>query len=436
MQIVERCDYHVGDVISSRYRVERLLGEGTFGIVYKVTDQKNGGENALKILKLWAIPIEERELLIKRFDREYETGLIKSDYLVHTRSKGETKGNPFIVMDFCPGGDLQNAVRKHAIDISIAAKEILHGLHDLHSNGKVHRDLKPENVLIGADGKAMLTDFGIAGDQNNRLTRMGIVGIPKQIFGTFAYMPPEQANPRRGNATVLPTTDIFSFGVMMYEMLVGVLPFGPLETERDLPAYVYNGKNGKWNREPITRINNGNGWLYLLERCLDPDFSSRIQSAAEAIKIVPESGLNHKYIPGISSSNDSWSHTAVNGILLRIMEGEEYGRVCKLNDMLNGIICRVITMGRKSDTWRNIIDLKEEESHFVSRKQCTLEWNNQKMVWIIRDGQWDLTDTVPSWKPSLNGTYLNSSEVDTQGAEITPGDIITVGDIKIRVEGY
>ena len=435
MSIVERCSYQVGEVITNRYRVEKLLGEGTFGIVYLVSDKNNGNKYALKILKLWAIPAEERELLNKRFDREYETGRIKSDYLVHTWSKGVAKGNPFIVMDFCPGGDIQKAVKNHTIDISVAAKEILHGLHDLHSNGKVHRDLKPENVLIGSDGKALLTDFGIAGDQNNRLTRMGIVGIPKQIFGTFAYMPPEQANPRRGNATVLPTTDIFSFGVMIYELLVGMLPFGPLESERDLPSYVNNGKNGKWNKEAITHIYNGQGWLYLLERCLDPNFSNRIQSAAEAIKLVPESGMERKVIPGIALLNDSWSHTVVNGVLLRIMEGEEHGRVYRLNELLNGQ-CRILTMGRKSFSWHNSIDLKEEESTFVSRKQCTLEWNDQKMVWIIRDGQWSTTETLPYWKASCNGTYLNSSEVDAYGCEITPGDIITVGDIKLRVEGY
>lgn len=436
MQVVERCSYGVGDTVDGRYRIEGRLGEGSFGVVYKVSNLKSGEVDALKILKLWAIPAEERELLKKRFDREYETAHIASDYLVNSLSKGETKGNPYIVMEFCPGGDLQGAVKRHNVDLSAVAGQVLHGLHDLHKNGKVHRDLKPENVLIKADGRAALTDFGIAGDRNNRLTRRGVAGIPKQIFGTYAYMPPEQANPRRGNATVLPTTDIFSFGVVMYEMLVGVLPFGRLESEKDLLPYVNNGKNGKWDRSALSRVARGPEWLQLLERCMEPDFSVRAQTAAEVLKLVPKSrtGGDEKNVH-IELDNADWSHSAVNGLLLHVMEGEEHGRIYRLNDMLSGV-SRVITMGRCSDDWRNRINLKEEESCYVSRRHCTFEWDNERMLWIVRDGQWVASTAGSEWRQSLNGTYLNSREVDKFGSVILPGDIITVGDIKMRVEGY
>ena len=438
MPTVQRCDFYTGDVINGRYRVAKQLGEGSFGIVYKVTDHESGDVMALKILKLWAIPAEERELLMKRFDREYETGRIESNYLVHSSAKGEVQGNPFIVMEFCSGGDLQKAVRERRVNLGDASKEILHGLHDLHQNGKVHRDMKPENVLLRGDGTAVLTDFGIAGDRNNRLTRHGIAGIPKQIFGTFAYMPPEQANPRRGSATVLPTTDIFSFGVMMYEMLVGALPFGPLESDRDLPSYVTNAKNGRWDRAALQTIPHGDDWLRLIDRCLDPNCTTRIQTAAEAVKLVPAvagTGRNGRPVCHDFHDDGNWQRHAVNGLQLRVMEGEEHGRIYRLNEMLKNP-CSILTMGRMSDSWQNRIDLKEEESCYVSRRHCTLEWNRQQAQWILRDGQWVTSGSQPGWKQSLNGTYLNSQEVGSGGSLIIPGDIITVGDIKMRVEGY
>lgn len=150
--------------------------------------------------------------------------------------------------------------RKGNVDFAAVGRDVLYGLRDLHQRGKVHRDLKPENVLIREDGTAILTDFGISGDQNNRLTQRGIFGIPQQQFGTFPYMPPEQINPRRGNATVLPTTDIFSFGVLMYQLLTYELPFGECATEADLPAYVERGRKGMWNRTLLQQVPNGTQW--------------------------------------------------------------------------------------------------------------------------------------------------------------------------------
>lgn len=233
-----RCDFHTGSLIDGKYSVDRPLGEGTFGKVFRVKRISDGRMFALKLLKLWTVESIEREKLLKRFYQEYETGRIESEYLVQSFGKGSVEGNPYILMEYCPGGDLFTGVENGTIDLSKAASEILLGLKSLHSNGKVHRDLKPENVLIKADGKVALTDFGIAGDRNKRLTERGLLGVPKEVFGTYAYMPPEQVNPRRGDATVLPTTDLFSFGVMMFQLITCELPFGSLNNESDLYQYV------------------------------------------------------------------------------------------------------------------------------------------------------------------------------------------------------
>ena len=102
-----------------------------------------------------------RTQLVNRFDMEYETGRINSPYLVHSVGHGFVQGNPYIVMEFCPGGDLKSANQN--TDWNKVGQEVLLGLKALHACGKVHRDLKPENVLIKSDGTAALTDFGKIG---------------------------------------------------------------------------------------------------------------------------------------------------------------------------------------------------------------------------------------------------------------------------------
>lgn len=427
--VCDRLEFHRGDCIDTAYHVEQTLGAGTFGCVYKVKD-KDGQVYALKLLKLWEVPSEERGELLKRFDMEYETGHIESNYLVHSYTKGTVSGNPYIVMEFCPYGDLMAAAEKGDVDFASVGCDVLYGLRDLHRRGKVHRDLKPENVLIKQDGTAVLTDFGISGDQNNRLTQRGIFGVPQQQFGTFPYMPPEQINPRRGNATVLPTTDIFSFGVMMYQLLTYELPFGDCATEADLPRYINRGKRGQWNRELLRKTNGGNQWEKMIEGCLVPNFKERLQSVDDVLQLMPQAKARNTYQATVHDSQETWRNVR-NGIALHIMQGEEHGAKFCLDKMVNGA-CRVLTMGRLDDDVVNRIPIKDTINGYVSRCHCTLEQNLETGQWLIRDGQW----RDRKWKNSMNGTYVNSAEIDSNGVLLHIGDIITIGDVKLRVEGY
>ena len=92
-----RCVFHVGDSVNNQYTVVKMLGAGSFGCVYHVRD-KHGRDYALKLLKLWEIMSDDRKQLLQRFDMEYETGRIKSNYLVHSYDKGTVEGNPFIII--------------------------------------------------------------------------------------------------------------------------------------------------------------------------------------------------------------------------------------------------------------------------------------------------------------------------------------------------
>lgn len=451
IQIPERCDFHAGDTIQgtgNSYCIEKELGEGTFGVVYKVKDE-HGRALALKLLKLWTVSSDVYKGLRERFVMEFETGKIKSDHLAHSYDYGDVKNNPFFVMEFCPNGDLRKYAKDKKVNYAKIGADVLCGLRDLHNEGKVHRDLKPENVLLREDNSAVLTDFGISGDQNKRMTERGIIGKPKQLFGTYPYMPPEQVNPPRGGkATVLPTTDIFSFGVMMYEMMVGKLPFGALEKDEHLYQYLENGKKGVWDREALKKVVNSDLWSPIIERCLDPNYKTRVSSAAEVMDMLPKNKFS------ITSQPSREFMTVKNGILLRIMQGEGYGKVFQLNDLISSKH-HVVTLGRLDGIIYNDIGIVDNE-YFVSRCHCTFEYDGMRDQWIVRDGQWRMncnialrrgncmgctaycrpSDKVGEWKYSKNGTYLNSSEVGENGAVMKPGDIITVGDVKLRVEGY
>ncbi len=429
--MVERCCFELGDTIDGKYRVQKLLGEGTFGHVYAVTD-RSGRQWALKLLKLWEVPADIRGALVARFDMEFETGRIASPYLVQAYAHSIVGGNPYIVMEYCPGGDLGTYVSRHPrADYGRIALHVLSGLQALHQRGKVHRDLKPENVLVKEGGDFALTDFGISGDRNKRMTERNFMGQPKQIFGTYAYMPPEQFHPKR-DATVLPTTDIFSFGVMMYKLLTGVLPFGPLVTERDLVQYMQRGKAGAWNRQQLSAHPEGCQWMSLIDGCLRPNLEERLSSATAVMQRIPTVG--DLPAAAVETPAQDFQSRIVNGVLLRVMQGDEYGKTYRLDDLLRGS-SSILSMGRQDPNVRNDISIREADSCYISRRRCTLELDYDRGTWVIRDGQWD-KESTGGWRKSPNGTFVNSREVSPDGIPFSPGDIISIGDTKLRAEGY
>lgn len=420
--IPHRVDLKPGNTVNGKYTVKSTLGEGAFGSVYKVVDA-GGGEYAMKLLRLWDVPSEIRQPLVDRFDMEFQTGQIESRYLVRSLDYGLYSGNPFIIMEFCPGGDLTSLIQAETRLVSKACSDILHGLYDLHINGKVHRDLKPENVLFKTDGTAALTDFGISGDRNKRMTERNVFGKPNQIFGTYAYMPPEQVNRSRGMATVLPTTDIFSFGVVVYQLVSGKLPFGKLEDQNDLVNYQKKSKEGEWDRATLSRLPDGPLWFNLIDGCLKPDFNQRLQGAKDALMLLPkfESDANEKLHQSMASFETQSCHHN-----LKVMHADNYGAEYDLSKMVAEKGTLMLRVGRSPDSDIIISSL------YASRYHCTIESDESKEHWLIRDGQWN--QDMRRWLYSSNGTYVNSHEINEKGFWLESGDIITIGDDTLRFE--
>ncbi len=437
--IPDRCDFQPGSLIDGRYAVKKTLGEGSFGVVYLVTDM-SGNQYALKLLRLWDVQSDARKELVGRFNTEFKTGQIDSPNLVHSLRSGIVCGNPYILMEFCPGGDMQPYLGNPGGRASQICVDILNGLHALHSNGKVHRDLKPENVLFKQGGVAALTDFGIAGDCNHRQTQMNIFGKPNQMFGTWAYMPPEQVKLVRGGATVKFTTDIFSFGVLVYQLITGKLPFGKLDSHNDLAAYTTRGEKGKWDRQTLASVPNGQQWMNLIEGCLVPDFKKRLQNVNQVLSLVPQPPVQRRAGSRIGAINAQprlrlspiyVPREVTHGYALRIMQGEDYGRVYDLTQIVTSSHRRIITIGRHQE---NNVFIRSDYSDYISRRHCTIEASTDGGQWLIRDGQW--INAQEGWKLSKNGTFVNSMPVPQKGYYLKPGDIIAMGDVTLRFENY
>ena len=423
-QVADRCVFQPGQAIDGRYTVRKTLGEGSFGVVYLVEDYQRT-RYALKLLRLWEVPGEIRDELNGRFEREYKTGLIRCDNLVHALARGRVGGNPYIIMEFCPGGDLEALLGKGDPRNAQICRDILTGLSALHAQHIVHRDLKPENVLFKQDGKAALTDFGIVGDREHRMTVRNILGKPTQIFGTYAYMPPEQVGRTRG-ATVLPTTDIFSFGVLAYQLLTGELPFGALESHNDLAEYQIRGKKGEWSRSRLLRVADSQQWQRVIEGCLHPDYRQRLQTADEVMRLIPRQQAYR--LPYQPQPLPAQRLRQSDSCVLRVARGEESGRVYDLGRLLESGQ-RVVTIGRQQG---NDVCVKSSRSDFLSRFHCTMEYTGQ--YWLLRDGQ--LRRDTRQWTASLNGTFVNERKVPPGGYYLRSGDKIAIGDVILTFENY
>ncbi len=208
----------VGELIAGRYELEEIVGSGGMATVYRAQDRLLERSVALKILHE---QFSQDPDALERFGREARAvAQLAHPNIVTVIDRGEDGGRPYIVFEYVSGENLKQLVAREGplpvatvIELGIQVARALEAAHD---RGVVHRDIKPQNVLLAEEGRAKVTDFGIARARNTE--GMTLTGT---IMGTSDYIPPEQA---RGE-TAGEAGDVYSLGVVLFELLTGRLPY-------------------------------------------------------------------------------------------------------------------------------------------------------------------------------------------------------------------
>ncbi len=266
-----------------RYEITGELGRGAMGIVYKGTDPTIHRTVAIKTLRLTEFEQDEIPEIKERFFREAESaGLLNHPNIVSIYDAGEEHDLAFIAMEFLNGVDLEDFTKKEKLlslrDVLHIAAQVADALGYAHSNNVVHRDIKPANIMMLKDtGDIKVTDFGIARITSSSKTKTGV------ILGTPSYMSPEQVSGKRLDGR----SDIFSLGVVLFEMLTGEKPF----VSEDITSLMFQITREK--HPPVRKINPKIPPIVekIIDKALTKDVDKRYQKAeliAEHLKKMVE----------------------------------------------------------------------------------------------------------------------------------------------------
>lgn len=258
------------------YELLELIGEGGMGVVYRARQKSADRIVALKLIRpgrLAAVFPDRRREAIQRFRTEaLAAARLEHDHIVTVYDVGQVDGQPFFSMRYVQGQSLDQVLRDGPFDGREAAallEPVARAVHYAHQRHIVHRDLKPRNILLDADGRPYVVDFGLA----TSLEAPQEEPLSDTLIGTPAYMSPEQAS----RQTVGPASDVFSLGITLYEMLTGRSPF----RQENLPDTLEMVRN---REPPLPREVNRwipRGLQLICLKCLAKAPSDRYASAAE-----------------------------------------------------------------------------------------------------------------------------------------------------------
>src|SRR4051812_43752641 len=276
-----------------RYEIQGELGRGAMGVVYKALDPNIGRTVALKTMRLDVHGADEEEIL-KRFKHEAKlAGVLNHPNVVTIYDAGEDQGVFYIAMEFVEGVTLQTLLHQQRVIpaqlMLEVTKQICPAMDFAHKRGIIHRDIKPANIMLTSSGGAKIMDFGIAKAEGG-LTSAG------QVLGTPAYMSPEQV---RGK-TLDGRSDLFSYGVCLYEMVTGEKPF----TGQNVTTIIYKIMNEQPVPPRELDITIHPGLSEVVTKALSKNPDERYQSGkelAQALEAYKDFGSNAEKTQVLSS---------------------------------------------------------------------------------------------------------------------------------------
>jgi len=277
-------------VLADRYEVAELIGRGGMADVHAGTDLRLNRPVAVKLLQPH---MADRPDVRTRFEAEARSAArLASPHAVAVFDTGEQDGVPYIVMERLPGQTLADRIARGPMEpdeVRRLALEVLAALTEAHRAGLVHRDVKPGNILLTTDGHAKIADFGIAKSvQESSLAELTVTG---QVLGTPAYLAPEQID----GAAATPRSDVYALGVVLYEALTGIKPFGG-STAMAVARAVAAG-----DHRPLAEVRPDvdPGLAAVVERALATDPARRFPSAADmAAALSTAAGGTAPTVPG------------------------------------------------------------------------------------------------------------------------------------------
>jgi tetratricopeptide (TPR) repeat protein/predicted Ser/Thr protein kinase len=298
-----------GTSIGSRYEIVRLLGQGGMGAVYRAHDKELDRQVAIKVIRADMAANPE---ILRRFKQE----LILARQITHKNvirifDLGQAEGIKFITMEYIEGENLQSVLRQkkklQPAEAATIIAQVCRALEAAHNEGVIHRDLKPQNIMLDKSGRAFVMDFGIARSMlGDGMTQTGV------LIGTPDYMSPEQAK----GQTLDARSDLFSTGIILYEMLSGQVPFD---------ADTTMGKLWKRTNEPARPLDELDKTIPqplsdIVRKCLEIDPQKRFASAADLLQRIevwqgPAAGTRLVTLPvTVLPDSGKWLAAAALGV--------------------------------------------------------------------------------------------------------------------------
>ncbi len=334
-----------------KYEIIETLGEGGMGIVYKAFDPLMQREVAIKVLLERVFDLPE---IKERFYREARSaGQLSHENITIFHDLGETDGKPYIVMEYLPGTDLRGII-KSKTELSLKQKlhfavQICRGLAYSHSKTIIHRDVKPENIRILEDGKVKIMDFGIAKPTTSTMTQTGTV------MGTPFYMSPEQIKGQH----VDHRSDIFSFGVLLFELITYKLPF-PGDSPTTVSYKIVHEKP-----EPIDNIaiNNISEMREIILKCLAKEPEGRYQGFAEIARELENVTRQIDAAESIRRAEDARQFEKLVAESKRFLAKKNFSKALEMAEKAANLT------SKRSTEFELIQQIKEEEERERQRRE-------------------------------------------------------------------
>ncbi len=303
-----------GDELGSRFQIDDLLGEGGMGRVYKATDRELGRVIAIKVL---LSELTNDAQVIQRFKHELLlASRISHKNILRIHDLSEADGVKFITMAYVEGKDLNQVLKtEHPLPLERCmkfARQLCDALAAAHAEGVVHRDFKPHNVLVGKNDHVYVSDFGLATSFETAkmgMTRSGaFVGTPK-------YMSPEQVE----GGTVDQRTDLYSLGLVIYEMVTGEVPFAGESTWQ----VMYQRVKEKPKDPKLIKPDLPDWVARIIMHCLEKNPAQRYQTATEIIADIDThrspSSHSHSVVLPFSQKQAKWTGSALIAVLALVI---------------------------------------------------------------------------------------------------------------------